>query len=215
MRLILLDGPVNEPLTAAEVRARSNIGSEISDAVIDAYIIASRQMIDGADGYLGRALITQTWQGNIDQFPSSSCDSGRIYIPLPPLQQLVELSYLDANGIPTVVAEGNYQVVMGPRPYIVPVYNSAWPSVTTRADAISIKFTAGYGDDGDDVPEPIRTAISLGVANLRSMSSRNLTVSLEQEEGIGETRYIINKDVLGAMDETMRCLLSIYRVIWL
>lgn len=215
MRLILLEPPINEPLTAAEVRARSNIGGEVSDEVIEAYITASRQMIDGADGYLGRALITQTWQGNIDQFPSSSCDSGRIYIPLPPLQEITSITYLGSDGLPVVMDPATYQVVMGPRPYLVPAYNSSWASVTTRADAISITFTAGYGDNGDDVPEPIRTAISLGVANLRSMSMRNLTVSLEKEEGIGETRYIINKDVLGAIDETMQCLLSIYRVIWL
>lgn len=213
MRLILLDGPVNEPLTAAEVRARSNIGSEVSDEVIEAYITASRQMIDGADGYLGRALITQTWTGKFDDFTGFDC--GKIFIPLPPLQQITSITYLGSDGLLVVMDPATYQVVMGPRPYLVPAFNSSWPSVPTRADAISITFTVGYGDDGDDVPEPIRTAISLGVANLRSMSSRNLTVSLEQEEGIGETRYIINKDVLGAIDETMRCLLSIYRVIWL
>jgi uncharacterized phiE125 gp8 family phage protein len=57
MRLVLVDGPAVEPLTAAEARARLNIGAEVTDDVLNAYIMAARQKIDGVDGYLGRALI--------------------------------------------------------------------------------------------------------------------------------------------------------------
>ena len=119
MRLTLVTGPTIEPLTVAEVRARSNIGSKSSDEVVQAYITAARQTIDGADGWLGRALNTQTWRGGLDEFPT--CDGGRIYIPLPPLQSITEISYLDAHGLPVAVAGGGYQLVMGPRPYIVPI----------------------------------------------------------------------------------------------
>lgn len=213
MRLILVDPPAVEPLTAAEAKARLNIGSEVSDEVMDAYLMAARQRIDGADGYLGRALITQTWTGNLDYFPA--CDGGRIYVPLPPLQQVTELSYLGSDGVPVVVDPATYQVVMGPRPYLLPVYNSTWPSISTRADAVTITFTAGYGDDGSSVPEPIRTAIVLAAGHIRSMSARNLNVSLEREEGIGETRYMINKDVFDIIDGTIEHLLSTYQVIWL
>lgn len=211
MRLILVEGPVNEPLTAAEARARLNIGSDVSDQVMDAYITAARQRIDGADGYLGRALITQTWHGNLDTFPIG-CD-GKIVIPLPPLQMLSQVSYLDASGTPVVMDPATYQVVMGPRPYIVPVYNSNWPSVTTRADAVTIEFTSGYGDNGDDVPEPIRTAIALAVGHIHHMASRNPAVTMEAEEGIGQTRYGVTAEVFKVIDDTIESLLSTYRII--
>ena len=118
-RLVLITPPAVEPLTAAEAKARLNIGDEVSDEVMDAYIMAARQRIDGADGYLGRALNTQTWQGRFDLFPT--CDGGRIYVPLPPLQT-VTIGYLDGNGDPVTLVEGtDYQVVPAQRPYIVPL----------------------------------------------------------------------------------------------
>jgi uncharacterized phiE125 gp8 family phage protein len=211
MRLVLVEGPFPEPLTAAEAKARLNIGDEISDEVMDAYITAARQAIDGADGWLGRALISQRWQYNLDEFPS--CDGGKLYIPLPPLQEVTELSYLDSDGATVVMVEGDdYQVVMGPRPYIVPAYGTAWPSVTCRADAITVEFWAGYGDAGADVPEPIRTAIALGAGHLRSMSARNLSITEEVEEGVGSTRYVVSANAGEVISATQKALLSTYRV---
>lgn len=212
MRLILIDPPVNEPLTAAEAKARLNLGDEISDAVVDSYLLAARQRIDGADGYLGRALITQTWICNLDCFPT--CNGNRIYIPLPPLQEVTEISYLDADGLPVVIAEGDYQIVQGPRPYVVPAYGLAWPTVTYRADAITITFVAGYGDDGDNVPEPIRTAIALAAGQMSSMTTRSSSVTEEVTEGVGSTRYAVNNSSKENTDYVIGNLLSTYQVMW-
>jgi uncharacterized phiE125 gp8 family phage protein len=210
MRLVLVSGPAVEPLTAAEAKERLNIGSEVSDAVMDAYIMAARQRIDGADGYLGRALITQTWQGKDDIFPID--DNGRIYIPLPPLQT-VTISYLDSAGSPVTLVDGvDYRIVQSQRPYILPL--TSWPSVT-GIDGVTIEFVVGYGDAGADVPEPIRTAIALGAGHLRTMSMRNLTVTMEQEEGIGQTRYGVTAEIFTVLDSTVQSLLSTYRIVWL
>jgi len=209
MRLVLVSPPAIEPLTAAEARERLKIGSEISDEVMNAYITAARQRIDGADGYLGRALITQTWQGRDDTFPSD--DNGRIYIPLPPLQT-VTVSYLNSTGTPVTLIQGtDYQVIQAQRPYILPL--TSWPSVSGN-DGVTIEFVVGYGDAGINVPEPIRTAIALGVGQLRTMSMRNLTVTLEREEGIGETRYGVTAEIFTAIDIVVQNLLSTYRIVW-
>ena len=72
MSLVLVEPPDVEPLTTAEVRARLNIGTELTDTVVDALVSASRQMIDGPDGWLGRALNTQTWNLVLDRFPTSN-----------------------------------------------------------------------------------------------------------------------------------------------
>jgi len=208
MRLTLVDGPAVEPLTAIEAKARLNIGDEVSDEVMEAYITAARQRIDGAVGWLGRALITQTWQGKLDEFPT--CDNGRIDVPLPPLQEITEISYLDADGLPVVVAEGDYQVVYGPRPFIVPL--ASWPSVT-GTDGITIEFIAGYGDEGTDVPEPIRVAIALGAGRMASMSTRGSSITEEVVEGVGSTRYATPKDT-GEVDHVSQSLLSTYRLHW-
>jgi uncharacterized phiE125 gp8 family phage protein len=209
LRLVLVTPPAVEPLTAAEAKARLNIGAEVSDEVMNAYITAARQRIDGADGWLGRAINTQTWQGKADTFPS--CDGGRIYIPLPPLQT-VTIKYLDAAGSTVTLTDGvDYRLVQAQRPYILPL--SSWPSVT-GIDGVTIEFVAGYGSAGADVPEPIRTAVALGAGHLRSMSARDLSVSEEVEEGIGSTRYVVSQNAGDVIDNTVECLLSTYQVMY-
>jgi uncharacterized phiE125 gp8 family phage protein len=205
MRLIQTVPPDVEPLTAAEARARLNIGTNVSDEVMNAYITAARQVIDGA-GWLGRAINTQTWQGKADTFPA-----GRIYIPLPPLQT-VTVGYIDGNGDQVNMVEGvDYQVVQAQRPYIVPL--SAWP-ILTGIDGVTIEFVAGYGDAGSDVPEPIRTAVALGAGHIHHIASRNPAVTMEAEEGIGQTRYGVTAEVFQVIDTTVQSLLSTYRVIY-
>jgi uncharacterized phiE125 gp8 family phage protein len=115
LRMILVSPPANAVLTSADAKARLNIGSEVPDAVMDAYIMAATQWIDGIDGWLGRALITQTWKAMLDQWPTDF-DDGRIMIPLPPLQSVSEVSYLDVDGNATVIDPADYQVVQGQRP---------------------------------------------------------------------------------------------------
>ncbi len=208
-RLVLITPPAVEPLTAAEAKARLNIGAEVSDEVMDAYIMAARQRIDGADGYLGRALNTQTWQGRFDLFPTS--DGGRIYIPLIPLQT-VTIGYLDSVGDPVVLVEGtDYQVVPAQRPYIVPL--TAWP-IVTGIDGITIEFVAGYGDLGSDVPEPIRTAIALAAGQMSSMTTRSSSVTEEVTEGVGSTRYAVNSNTKDITADVIGNLLSTYQVMW-
>ena len=208
MRLELVAPPAVEPLTADEARARLNIGAEVSDDVINAYIMASRQTIDGAGGWLNRALITQSWRGHLDAFPCG----GRLYIPLPPLQQLA-ISYIGDAGDSVTLTEGvDYKLTQkAQRPYITPI--GSWPSSAIGSDAITLDFIAGYGDDGASVPEPIRTAIALGVGHIHHVASRNPAVTMEQEEGIGQTRYGVTAEVFTVIDTTVQSLLSTYRVI--
>jgi uncharacterized phiE125 gp8 family phage protein len=209
MRLELVAPPVVEPLTAAEAKARLAIGDEVSDEVMNAWIMAARQQLDGAVGWLNRALITQSWRGHLDAFPCGN----RVYIPLPPLQQLT-ISYIGADGSSVALTEDvDYKLTKNAqRPYITPI--GSWPSATISSDAITLDFIAGYGDDGASVPEPIRTAIVLGVSYFRTMSARNLMVTLEREEGIGETRYGVSLADLGTtVSDAVQSLLSVYRVI--
>lgn len=210
MRLTLIEAPGEEPLTAAEVKARLSIGDELSDDIADALITAARQTIDGAEGWLGRALVTQTWRGNFDHFPNCSID-GRIEIPLPPLQSIVGVSYIDSDGASIELAQDLYQLVEGPRPYIVPAYGESWPATRDVADAVSITFVAGYGD-ADDVPEPIKSAIALMVSHLRSMSARNLFVSSETVEGVSSQNFVVGGNAQAAIDGAVKALLQGYRV---
>src|SRR4029077_2953293 len=129
-----------------------------------------------------------------------------------PVQDVTEISYLDVDGTPIVLDASDYRVVQGQRPYVVPAPGLSWPVVGAMPDAITVIFTAGYGDDGVDVPEPIRTAIALAAGHMRSMSARNLNITEEVEEGIGSTRYVVSQNAGEVIDRAIRNLLSTYQV---
>lgn len=207
MRLILLDPPNTEPLSTDEVRDQLGLGSEITDATVDALIVAGRQKFDGPEGLLGRALITQLWQGDLDEFP---CNNGNIDIPLPPLQEVISVSYVASDGSTvTMTVDVDYKVVQGIRPYISIVSGGSWPT----ASGVTITFLAGYGDDGDSVPAPIKQAMMLVISHLRSMSARNLFISTDTVDGVGSKQYVVGGNAGAAVDAAVAALTSPYRVL--
>lgn len=204
MRLVLVEPPAVEPLTAAEAKARLNIGDEVSDEVMDALIAAARQTIDGAEGWLGRALITQVWRGTLDCFPCWEMN-----IPLPPLQDVLSINYIDATG--AMGEFDDYQIVPGRRPFVTPTFGKTWPATRFQSDAVSIDFIVGYGQPSD-VPEPIRSAVALIASNLRSLTARNLFISATTTEGVGSTSYVVGPNAAQAIDTTVSALLSTFRI---
>ena len=44
--------------------------------------------------------------------------------------------------------------------------NTAWPSVQSRAEAVQVTFTCGYGDTSDTLPPPIREAILSNIVSI-------------------------------------------------
>lgn len=204
MLMELITEPVALPLDADDVRARLNLGDELSDDVLEAYIKAATGQIDGWDGWLGRALVQQQWRMTLEYFP---CESLRI--PLPPLISVDEIRYFDSTGTQQTWPDDQYRTV---GQYLVPNNGVSFPAIQWRPDAIQIEFTAGYGDDGADVPEPIRQAICLTVSNLRSISAQNLFISQETVDGVGSTQYIVGGNAGAAIDAAVRSLLSTYQV---
>lgn len=209
MRLVLVDAPAVEPLDATEVRNRlGGIPATVSDETLDAFIMTARQTLDGADGWLQRALISQTWKLLLDdEFPSEP-----IRIPLPPLISIGAVRYVDPVGVLQTLPEESYQIVEGPRPSLAPAFGYSWPATRCQLSAVEIEFVAGYGDAPEDVPEPIRTAIAVQVAHLRSMTERNLFISQDTVDGVGSKQFIVGGNAGAAVNDTVRSLIGFYRV---
>lgn len=122
------------------------------DALIVDFVAAATDEIDGRDGWLGRSLITQTWRLYLDGFPPS-----RIGLPLPPLQSVDSIKYLDGEGTQITLSPSAYRVGPFKDPgYVEPAFNTAWPATLPVGDSVEITFTAGYGATGADVPQVIR-----------------------------------------------------------
>ena len=146
----LITAPSVEPLSTAEAKDHLHVDDTDSDTLIATQIVAARQYCETV---LRRAIITQTWDVYFDAFPMW------IEVPLPRLQSVTSIVYIDTNGDTQTLDVSLYTVDIKAQPgRVVPAYGESWPSTRAEINAVIVRFVAGYGDAGSDIPEPIRQA---------------------------------------------------------
>lgn len=171
MPSIIVVGPAVEPLDVATVRNHRRILDTADDDDIIAMIADARQ---AAETICRRALVTQQWKLVLDEFPKPSMNissanwygpqwgtnpgplsaarvDGRsgyeIFLPNPPLQSIDSVTYYDSFGVQQTLDSSTYIVDNVSEPArLVPAPNTTWPSTQTRANAIEVLFTCGYGN---------------------------------------------------------------------
>lgn len=166
MTLKLVTAPTVPVLTVAEVKTHLRIDTADHDAELQTMIDTVIAHIGGRDGWLGRPLSEQTWQYQIDCFPSF------IRLPLPPLQSVTSITYIDTSGTSVVLDSSLYRVVdMGDDEAIIePIYGGTWPTTRSVRGAVVIQFVCGYPTDGAStptllIPEPIKLGAKMIVGN--------------------------------------------------
>lgn len=136
----------------------------------------------------GRGFIEQTWDYKRDAFP---CEDF-IEIPRPPLLRVTSVNYVDENGTTQTLSIDDYAVLApsGPkaaRGRVALKYGKSWPSTRCQAEAVTVRFVAGYGDSGADVPGLLRQAMLLDVATLYAQRENVVTGTIVQPVPNGST----------------------------
>jgi uncharacterized phiE125 gp8 family phage protein len=175
-----ITAPSVAPLTLQQVKDHLRVDHSDTDSIIGLYLDAATAYVDGEFGFLGRALVTQTWELTIDAFPTHE-----IKIPLPPLQSVESIKYDDAAGAEqTLVASTDYYVDASSEPaWIVPA-TGGWPtssSVFDGINAVRVRFIAGYEPTTDsppdlraNVPTSVKQALLLLIGNFHEHREENI-----------------------------------------
>lgn len=131
----------------AEAPATNTTG----DPQLSALIATARQQ---AELELRRSLITQTLDLYLDKFPGvdywltdrrNQRDDDDVIL-LPPLQSVSTITYVDTAGATQTLAADQYLVDAVSQPArIAPAYGVSWPSTRDQANAVKVRFIAGYG----------------------------------------------------------------------
>ena len=134
---------------------------------------------DWVEGKTGRALITQTWELRMPQFPVGG---GRITIPKPPLITVDSIQYIDTGGILQTWSNTLWQTEnpakKGPKVlqgHVWPAFNQHYPTAQHHPESVTITFTCGYGPAAKDVPAGLREAMFLIVSD--RFLNREATIS--------------------------------------
>jgi len=153
---VRLVGPTVSPVTLDDVRMHLRIHHTDEDPVLQSYIDAATQYLDGPQGILGKSIVSQTWRQDYPAFASP------LLLPLQPVQSVSEITYYDADNAVQTVPASTYALVPNAYggPQIVLVAGQSWPSSYARDDAVSVIFVAGYGDPLL-CPAPVKQAMLL------------------------------------------------------
>lgn len=145
MRLTRITPPATLPVALSLAKLHCRVDGSQEDDLIQLALEGAVSWLDGWGGVLGRCLIEQGWQADLGR-----CDG---HVPLP---------FGDARNIEVVSDTGaavQFRAqTMHSRVWVTPEY--PWRR------SLSIRFTAGYGPDPEDVPPALRSAILLLTAFL-------------------------------------------------
>jgi uncharacterized phiE125 gp8 family phage protein len=188
-----------EPVTVDQAKAHARINTDDDDALLATYITAARQY---CEKITGRAFLTQTWRLSLEHFPfwryrPRGVASTQHYhwagvpnwwrpvilLPRPNLIAVSSITYLDTTGAEQTLDSSLYLVDTDGLPGAVqPQYNATWPFTTIQRGAVKVTYTAGYGDDPEDVPATLQLAILQLVAHW--YENRESTVLPQSGTGI-------------------------------
>lgn len=168
--------PAVEPVSVEETKQFCDIDGNDRDGQVAGHIFAARSM---AESFMRRAIVTQTWDFTADRDWPHACVSGVwqqcIELPLPPLQSVTDITYIDGAGATQTLAPSDYVVrrdgVVG---RVVPAYGVTWPAVRDQVAAITVRFVAGW--EPEKVPDPIRNAVLLQVKALFDMDPNHADI---------------------------------------
>lgn len=158
--LSLYSGPAVEPVSLTEAKAHLRVTATDEDTLISSLIVAARQWVE-EQTY--RALVSQTWDLQLDKFPSGD---EPIRLPRAPLQSVTSITYTDTAGASQTLSATLYVVSATRQPGVIrPAYGQVWPEAQDKPDAVTVRFVAGYGAAAA-VPELLKSAIKLLVAQM-------------------------------------------------
>jgi uncharacterized phiE125 gp8 family phage protein len=154
MGLKLITAPTQDPVAIAMPEFKEynrGIDGDDFDNAVAMLIKAARE---AAQNYQNRAFFTQTWELSFDSFPHMPLE-----IPLPPLQNIVSIKYIDANGVETAMDINDFVVDKRSEPGRITFKSGKqWPSVQLQPiDSVVIQFTAGHSDISK-VPNTVKLA---------------------------------------------------------
>lgn len=166
MALKLVTGP-SAVVTLAELKkhVRAEDFTDDDDYLQTLAEVATGWIDAGEDGWLGRAIGTQTWDYVLDAFPTGTAPfGGGIKLPFPPLQSVTSVTYVSPDtGLDVTLTDGtDYEVDLYSTPGWVMPGEDGWPTPMETINAVKVRFVAGY----TTVPRTIRHAIKLMVGHL-------------------------------------------------
>jgi len=157
MSIRLIAGPTIEPVSLSEAKKQLRVEHNEENDLISSLIRAARVQ---AETESRRALLTQTWELTLDEWPHDD----EIDLAYPPLQSVISITYVTYDEQTITLPTTIYGVDATSDPgRIYLKYGQCWPRETLRREnAIKVRFVAGWAS-AVEVPENYKLGIKLAI----------------------------------------------------
>lgn len=154
--------PPTEKLVALDlVKTHCGIDAGDEDALLNQFIAAVTDTLDGPGGDSGYAFLPQRLEARMACFGSPCFE-----LPYPALRDeaTIEIQYFDPDNAQRTLDPATYYVARPSRDaaYLFPAPGKFWPAVARRPDAVRVQYDAGF----EALPERVAQAALLMVADL-------------------------------------------------
>lgn len=146
-----------------EAKAHLRVDVDDENLLIDTLRQAARELVETITQ---RALITQTWDLKLDDFPWWY---EPIWVPKPPIASITSVTYVDQGGTTQTWSPTLYTTDLPTGPHaragrIDPAFQQIYPVTRFIPNSVTVRFVAGYGA-ASDVPAGLRAAMKLLIGN--------------------------------------------------
>jgi len=148
---------VNPVFTTAQAKEVLKVDVDEDDTVIDNLVSAATESCQiYTNQYFIDTVVTQ-YSDNWNEFYT---------LYKSPVDSITHVKYYDTDDSLQTLASSNYILDNTSKPARIGIaVDGSLPNLSTRINAVEVKYTVGYGTASTDVPEGIRTAIILTVGN--------------------------------------------------
>lgn len=151
--------PAADPITLAEAKAACRVTHDDEDSYLALLIDGAVALLDGPTGYLGQAIVEQTW--TVRCGPSGV--ERVLSLPFGPVSDVTAIKTHDGTAL-TTHDLADFRILFGKFDTTIEPISGQWPAMADRADALQITFKAGASSVAA-VPATIKQAVLMQVAH--------------------------------------------------
>ena len=174
-------------VSVADAKLHLRVDTSADDALIEVMIQAATEL---AEQITGRAITRQTWELTLDAFPATCFALTRV-----PVASVTSLKYVDYDGTLQTLDAAQYTLSTADDyapARVLPAYGCSWPSARSQADAVALRYLAGYADAAT-VPESIKSWIKLQVG---AMYENRESTTDKQTHSLGFADRLLDRYVV-------------------
>ena len=158
--LVRITSPAVEPVSLAFAKQHCRVDTETDDLYVQSLIAVARQYVEDI---LDITICSTVWEVKYDLFPVWA-----IVLPrLPMLDRAVTVTYRSGDGTYSSLSSAtDFQVDASVLPgRVYPQWARSGPATRGDENSVTVRYSAGYGDDGQSAPPIVKHLILLLVAH--------------------------------------------------